>query len=230
MRGYLERCPQRVSEVWILARAGERQRQLRALAQSAGVRVVEVDRARLAAVCGGERHQGAAAFLGEYQYEPLAALLARKAPMLLAADGIEDPRNLGALTRSAAAAGAGGLVIPKDRSASITPAAERAAAGVTAWFPVSRVTNLARALREARAAGGYWVVGLDPIGGADLWSASVPQPCVLVVGGETGLRRLTRKVCDALLRIPMAEGVESLNAAVAGAVVAFEVLGCRRVR
>jgi len=231
VRGYLERCPERVVELWVLSAGGERQRTLLELAQASGVRVIEVvDEARLGAVCGEERHQGVVALLGEYRYESLAELLARKSPVLMAADGLEDPRNLGALVRSAAAAGVGGLVIPKDRSASVTPVAERAAAGVTAWFPVCRVTNLSRALVQARNSGGYWIVGLDPAGDADLWSASVPKPCVLVIGGECGLRRLTRETCDLVLRIPMAGGVESLNAAVAGAVAAFEILSCRRGR
>jgi 23S rRNA (guanosine2251-2'-O)-methyltransferase len=153
----------------------------------------------------------------------LEDVAAARPGLLVAADGIEDPRNLGALVRAIAAAGAGGLIIPRDRAAEVTPSAEKAAAGVTSWFPVVRVVNLSRALGQLKADFGFWAVALDQTGERDLYAGELPAPTVLVVGGETGLRPLVRQNCDVIVRIPMSAGVESLNVAVAAAVGCFEL-------
>lgn len=193
------------------------------MAEGLGIEVHRVGSDEMDLLCGAVPHQGAAASLREFAYRDLQDVAARRSDLLVAADGIEDPRNLGALIRGIAAAGAGGLIIPRDRAAEVTPITEKTAAGVTSWFPVVRVVNLARALEQAKRDFGYWAVALAADGDQSLFGPDLPSPTILVVGGEDGLRPLVRRVCDVTARIPMAEGVESLNVAVAAAVACFEL-------
>ena len=135
---------------------------------------------------------------------------------------MQDPRNLGACLRSAEAAGATAVLIPRDRAAQLSPAAHKASAGSSERVPLIAVTNLARALEQLRELG-YWISGLAGDAEASLWEAELAGPLVLVMGGEEGgMRRLTRERCDRLLAIPMAGAVESLNVSVAAAVCLFE--------
>lgn len=144
---------------------------------------------------------------------------------MLALDELTDPRNVGAILRTAEAAGAAGVLLTRDRMPGLPPALVKSAAGAVEWLPLVRVTNLARAL-EALRDRGYWIVGLD---GAAERSVHDPDgfpglPCVLVAGAEgSGLRHLTREYCHRLLRIPMVGRVESLNASVAAAVGLYEL-------
>jgi len=179
--------------------------------------------AQLDEICGHAQHQGAAAALREFVYGNLEELASSKPDLLIAADGVEDPRNLGALVRSVAAAGAAGLIIPRDRAAQVTPVAEKAAAGVTAWFPIVRVVNLPRTLGQLKSEFGFWITALAHDAQQEIYDADLPQPVVLVVGGEGGIRPLVRRSCDIFVRIPMSGGVESLNVAVAAAVGCFEL-------
>jgi 23S rRNA (guanosine2251-2'-O)-methyltransferase len=144
-------------------------------------------------------------------------------PLLLALDGITDPGNLGALLRSAEAAGAHGALIPSRRAAEVTPVVEKASAGALEHLILDRVVNLNRALEEIRTAG-VWVVGLDGDAAGTLWTCELlTEPVVLVVGAEgRGLGRLIAERADALVRIPMGGRIDSLNAAAAGAVALFE--------
>lgn len=145
--------------------------------------------------------------------------------IVLALDGLTDPRNVGAIIRTAEAVGASALVMARDRAPGWSPALVKAAAGAVEWLPIARVTNLVRSL-VGLAQLGYWLVGLDGEVEWDLFDpAAVPGlPCVLVAGAEgTGLRELTRKTCHRLVRIPMAGRVESLNASVAVAIALFEL-------
>ncbi len=222
VREYLRRQPQEIEALW-LARGGERRADLARLAAAAGIAVSYAEPEALARLAGARQHQGAVALLRQFAYADLEDLGAAGASLLVAADGMEDPRNLGALIRGIAAAGAGGVIIPQDRAAAVTAVVEKAAAGVTAWFPVCRVTNLVRALETLRQEHSYWIVGLAQDAEADLFGADLPRPAVLVVGGESGLRPLVRRSCDLVVSIPMAERVESLNAAVAGALAAYEI-------
>lgn len=172
----------------------------------------------------GAVHQGVVAFLAEASYaDAEATLAAAPAPALLVVlDGVEDPRNLGAVIRVAAAAGAGGVFVPEHRSAGLTPACIKASAGAAFRIPVARVGNLAAFLRRLKERG-IWVIGLDAEG-TSLWGGfDLREPVALVLGGEgKGLRRLTREHCDAVLSLPLAAGVESLNLAVAAGVALYE--------
>jgi 23S rRNA (guanosine2251-2'-O)-methyltransferase len=144
--------------------------------------------------------------------------------LLLLLDGVTDPRNLGACMRTAAGAGADAVIVPRDRSASLTAAGAKAAAGAGEILPLIAVTNLARAMKELQDAG-VWIVGADGEAPHSLYEIDLTGPRAWALGAEgTGLRRLTRERCDALARIPMAEGVESLNVSVAAGVCLFETV------
>lgn len=174
---------------------------------------------RLAAT---RRHQGVVAELGAFPYCELAEVLTSSPRLLIAADQLQDPHNLGALLRTAAAVGIGAVVIPKDGAVGVTPAVEVAAAGAAAVVPVCRVTNLARTLRALRDEG-YWIVGMSPRDGVDLYALDPPARIVVVLGGEDGMRPLVAKSCDLRVSIPMVGRAESLNASVAVAVMVYEV-------
>ncbi|MEU4801075.1 23S rRNA (guanosine(2251)-2'-O)-methyltransferase RlmB [Actinosynnema sp. NPDC023587] len=204
------------------------------LAADRGISVLEVQRGELDRITGGALHQGLGLQVPPYEYaEPRELLkLARESdnpPLLVALDGVTDPRNLGAVVRSAAAFGAQGVVLPQRRSASITAVAWRTSAGTAARLPIAIATNLTRQLREWAEAG-LMIVGLDADGDVDVDGLDLATgPLVVVVGSEgRGLSRLVRETCDQTVSIPMAAGVESLNASVAAGVVLAEVARRRR--
>ncbi|WP_462419058.1 23S rRNA (guanosine(2251)-2'-O)-methyltransferase RlmB [Kytococcus sp. Marseille-QA3725] len=197
------------------------------LASEQGLPLLEAGRPDLDRLTDGEVHQGLVLQVPPYEYPDLADLLdatAEVTPLFVALDGITDPRNLGAIIRSAAAFGAHGLIIPERRSAGVTAAAWRTSAGAAARLPVARVTNLNRALQELRGQG-VFVVGLDADGDVDLPGLPLaPDPLVVVVGSEgKGLSRLTREHCDQIVNIPMSGLTESLNAGTAAAVTLYEI-------
>jgi 23S rRNA (guanosine2251-2'-O)-methyltransferase len=235
VRMALEKHPRDLEGVWLSAsRADARVADIERLAQSAGVAVHRVERDDLDRLAGEARHQGVAAkrrrasAVGE---DDLSALLAQaERPLVLALDGVQDPHNLGACLRSAAAAGAQAVLVPRDNSAPLTAVALRAAAGAAEIVPVIPVTNLARALRALKELG-VWVYGASHDADATLYEADLSGPVALVLGGEgRGLRRLTREHCDGLVRIPMPGAVESLNVSVAAGVCLFEVVRQRSAR
>jgi len=204
------------------------------LATGRGIALLEISRPEMDKLTGGALHQGLAAQVPPYDYahpEDLLALARDSGvpALLVAVDGVTDPRNLGAIVRSAAAFGAHGVLVPERRSAGMTASAWRTSAGTAARMRVARCTNLVRTLKEW-AATGVMVVGLDADGTMDTDSFEMATgPLVLVVGSEgRGLARLTRTVCDATISIPMARTVESLNASVAAGVVLAEVARRRR--
>lgn len=185
----------------------------------------------LSRLCGCDHHQGVALRVGDFPYADFAAALAREVQALdplVVLDCLQDPQNLGAILRSACFFGAAGALIPKDRSAAVTAAVIKIAAGATAALPVFRATNLARTLDELKAAG-LWVVGLDLEGPQSLYDLDLTMPLALVVGNEQrGLRRLIRDRCDLLANIPGSGKIQSLNAANAAAVALAEILRQRR--
>jgi 23S rRNA (guanosine2251-2'-O)-methyltransferase len=218
--------PGAVLEIFLDAtRNDARGRELAALAERLGVRLMRVPTRRLDGFYGGGRHQGvvarvavsdAAASLGEI----LDAI--EGPPLLLVLDGVTDPRNLGACLRVANAAGAHAVIAPRDRSAGITPAVSKVASGAAESTPYLMVTNLARALDELKERN-IWVVGADARAEAELYAAQLPDAVAWVLGAESGgMRRLTRERCDLLVRIPMRGAVESLNVSVAAGVCLFE--------
>jgi 23S rRNA (guanosine2251-2'-O)-methyltransferase len=199
------------------------------LAADAGVAVLEAGRAELDRLTDGALHQGVALRVPAYEYAHPGDLTARAegtgAPALIVAlDGVTDPRNLGAVARSAAAFGAHGVVIPARRSAGVTASAWKVSAGALAHLTVARAPNLVRVLAGYQQAG-LVVAGLDARGGTDVGDLEVADgPLVLVVGSEgRGLSRLAAERCDLLVRIPVAARAESLNAGVAAGIALYEV-------
>ena len=199
-----------------------------------GVPVLEVGRAELDRMTGGVLHQGIGLQVPPYSYTEFRDVLERAvggpdAALLVALDGVTDPRNLGAVVRSAAAFGAHGVVLPERRSSAMTASAWRTSAGAAARLPVARVTNLVRSLKEAQQAG-LVVVGLDADGSLSLDDLEVAvDPLLLVVGSEgRGLSRLVGETCDLRVAIPMTSDTESLNAGIAAAVTLAEVSRRRR--
>ncbi len=194
-----------------------------------GIPILEVSRAELDRLTGGVLHQGIGLQVPPFAYEPFEDLVAASleqptAPLLVALDGVTDPRNLGAVIRSAAAFGAHGVFIPERRASGITATAWRTSAGAAARLPVSQVTNLTRALKQVQQEG-FTVVGLDADGATSLYDLEAAVgPLVIVVGSEgRGLTRLVGATCDLRVGIPMVSTVESLNASVAAAVTLAEV-------
>jgi 23S rRNA (guanosine2251-2'-O)-methyltransferase len=204
------------------------------LASNRGISLLEISRAEMDRKTGGILHQGIALQVPPYQYRELHDVLAAAAesttaPLLVALDGVTDPRNLGAVIRSAVAFGAHGVVITERRSAGVTATAWRTSAGTAARLPIARVTNLVRALKECQD-DGMVVVGLDADGTTSLDELEMAtDPIVVVVGSEgRGLSRLVGETCDVTVSIPMSEAAESLNASVAAAVTLAEIARRRR--
>jgi len=203
--------------------------EVKRLARAAGVRLRVQERSALDRVCGTPNHQGILARRGSYVYRDLGELLDDLAmltepALLVAADSLTDPMNLGNLCRSAFAAGAHGLIIPKDRAAGVTPVVIKAAAGALEYLAVYRVTNLADCLGRLKDAG-LTIVGTDAAATESIYDTDLTQPLALVIGSEDkGLRPRVRQQCDLVASIPMAApSIGSLNAAASGAVVLFEV-------
>jgi 23S rRNA (guanosine2251-2'-O)-methyltransferase len=198
------------------------------LAAGAGVHVLRVARSRLAAAARTEAPQGVLAFATPLPDAGLERLAARAdggpAPFLLVLDGVTDPHNLGALLRSAECAGATGAVLPRHRSAHVTPTVAKAAAGAIEYLQFAVVPGIPAAL-TGLAVAGVWTIGLDAEAPAALWSLEVAtEPVAVVLGAEgRGLSRLTRQRCDLLVSIPQRGAIPSLNVSAAGALACFEV-------
>jgi 23S rRNA (guanosine2251-2'-O)-methyltransferase len=214
----------------------DRVREAFKLASNRGVPLMEAPRAELDRLTDGALHQGLALQVPAYTYAHPDDLLARAAdsgspPLIVALDGVTDPRNLGAVVRSAAAFGAHGVVVPARRAAGMTASAWKTSAGAAARVPVARATNLTRTLQDYRAAG-LFVIGLDAGGSVDIDAVEVAtDPVVLVIGSEgKGLSRLVREACDMVASIPMAGGTESLNAGVAAGIALYEFARKRAAR
>jgi len=211
------------------AERDDRLRDILKLAASRGLPLLEVTRVELDRLTGGAVHQGVALQLPAYEYAHPSDLLGAAfdsdtEPMIVALDSVTDPRNLGAIIRSAAAFGAHGVLIPERRSAGMTAAAWKTSAGAAARIPVARATNLTRTLKEYQKAG-LLLVGLDGESDTDIAEvADASGPLVLVVGSEgAGLSRLVRETCDTVAAIPMSGAVESLNAGVAAGIALYEI-------
>ncbi len=203
-----------------------------ALARENGAVVKEAGAEKLTALTGTEKHGGAAAVMAAAEYADLEDLLSAarergEPPFLILADEIQDPHNLGAIIRTAEAAGAHGLIIPKRRSAGLTAAVFRTSAGAASWLKVARVSNLVETIRELKKRG-IWVYGAEA-DGQPFYSADLSGPIALVVGSEGfGLGRLVRESCDAVLSIDMYGKINSLNASVSAGILMYEVVRHRR--
>jgi 23S rRNA (guanosine2251-2'-O)-methyltransferase len=214
--------------------ADERVTEAIRIAGNTNLALLEVSRAELDRKTGGLLHQGLALQVPPFRYSDLTELIddalgSPTAPLLVALDGVTDPRNLGAVIRSAVAFGAHGVILPERRSAGVTAVAWRTSAGTAARIPVAQVTNLVRALKQCQKSG-MTVVGLDADGDTILDELEIAtEPVVVVVGSEgRGLSRLVGETCDITLSIPMTSAAESLNASVAAAVTLSEIARRRR--
>ena len=193
-----------------------------------GIALLEISRGELDRMTGGVLHQGIGLQVPPFSYETFEDLVAdaleQTEPMLVALDGVTDPRNLGAVVRSAAAFGAHGVFLPERRAAGMTATAWRTSAGAAARLPIAQVTNLTRALKKCQDEG-FTVVGLDADGETSIYELEAAVgPIVVVVGSEgRGLSRLVGETCDLRVSIPITSEVESLNASVAAAVTLAEI-------
>jgi 23S rRNA (guanosine2251-2'-O)-methyltransferase len=206
------------------------------LARRNGVSVRFEERAQLDRTAGTRDHQGVVAIGAARKASTFVDILASanhekgKPGLIVLLDGVEDPHNLGAIIRTALAAGAHGVIIPERRAAGLTDTVARASAGALAHLPVAKVTNLVRTMEELKEAG-YWLVGLDERADKSYTEVDYTSPTGIVLGGEGGgLHELTRKRCDFVVSLPTSGPVKSLNVSVASGVVLFEALRQRRLR
>ena len=199
---------------------GPRLQEIIDVARRASIPVRFETRAALDRLAGTSAHQGVVALGAAQRYADFDGVA--PCEMLVVLDGVEDPHNLGAIIRTAHAAGAGAVVIPERRAAGVTDVVAKAAAGALEHLPVVRVTNINRALEELKHRG-FWIYGLDERGAETYDQVEYASPAAVVLGGEgKGLHEQVRKHCDALVRIPMAGKISSLNVSVAAGVVLFE--------
>jgi len=206
--------------------------EIMALAREKGVMVQKVEKQGLNKFTQETAHQGVIALVSPKAYvtieEILEAVPVGEEPFLVMLDEINDPHNLGAILRSADAAGAHGVIIPRRRSAPLTPTVAKASAGAIEHVPVARVANIVQAIDTLKKHG-LWLVGADPDGSKTLWETRMDGPVALVIGGEDkGLGRLVKDRCDMLVNLPMYGKVNSLNASVAAALFCYEVVRQRR--
>lgn len=206
------------------------------LARKRNIPVRFEERSQLDRLADSKDHQGVIALAAAATSATLDDILAKanagagrgEKGLIVLLDGVEDPHNLGAVIRTALAAGAHGVVIPERRASGLTDTVARASAGALAHLPVAKVTNLARAMEELKEAG-YWLVGLDERAGQSYTEADYTSPVGIVLGGEgKGLHELTQKRCDFVVSLPTVGPVKSLNVSVASGVVLFEALRQRR--
>jgi len=196
-----------------------------------GIAVRFVSRMELDRMAGHNGHQGVVAVTSAKQYNDLDDVIAAKRgqySLVVVLDGVEDPHNLGAILRTADAAGANGLVIPERRAAGVTGTVTKASAGASEHLPIAKVTNISRTLEELKEKG-LWIVGLDERGSQTYDSVDYKMDCAVVLGAEgKGIHDLVRKKCDFLVSIPMLGKVPSLNVSVAAGVVLYELVRQRK--
>lgn len=235
VQAMLDKAPKRVKRVYLLrGRVDSRVQVVGDLAQQHDVPVERLSPEDIDRMADGGVHQGVIALVTPSQLwseEMLTHLLdnLEGPPLLLVLDGVTDPHNLGACLRSADAAGAQAVIIPRDRSASLSPTVRKVACGAAETVPLVAVTNLARTLKQLQQRG-LWVVGTAGEAEQLIYQVDLKVPSVIVMGAEgSGMRRLTREHCDYLAKLPMAGGVSSLNVSVAAGVCLFEAVRQRRL-
>ena len=226
----------RVEEIAVISEGrGPALLELLSLAKRRGVKISYRTRDQLTAMAGDAHHQGVVARVAEVGYASLGDLLAipagrGEAPFLLVLDQVQDPRNLGAVLRTAEATGVHGVVVPKHHSAGLTGAAAKSAMGAADLVPVARESNLVHVLEMLKKEG-IWTIGAVPSGGQLPWELDLAGPLCLVLGGEgEGLRPLVARTCDLLASLPMRGRLGSLNVSAAAAVLCYEVVRQRAAR
>ncbi|MBT0571196.1 23S rRNA (guanosine(2251)-2'-O)-methyltransferase RlmB [Curvibacter sp. CHRR-16] len=227
-------APQSIVEIYVdPSRRDARMRQFVQRAQEAGLRLIEADGMRLAKLAGSHGHQGVAARVNPIAQvhsldDLLDSLPADQPTLILVLDGVTDPHNLGACLRVADGAGAHCVIAPKDHAAGINATVAKVASGAAETVPYFMVTNLARTLNELKERN-IWVIGTSDQATHDVYQVDLKGPVALVLGAEgAGMRQLTSKTCDQLVRIPMQGAVESLNVSVASGVCLYEALRQRK--
>jgi 23S rRNA (guanosine2251-2'-O)-methyltransferase len=229
VRGLLARSGGRVRHLYIDARRDDpRMREVVQLAQQLGIKPERVDAKQLAMRAADGNHQGVIAEVDPmpawHEDELIEAIAGASDPLVLVLDGVQDPHNLGACLRTADACGAIAVVVPKDRAAGMNATVRKVAAGAAETTPLATVTNLARTLKLLKDAG-QWIVGADMAGTQLAWQADFTGSKALVMGSEgEGLRDLTRKSCDFLVRLPQLGAVESMNVSVACGMLLYEAV------
>jgi len=223
------REPERLIELFVLkGRDDKSVHDIVSQARGFGISVQFCQRKTLDDKVDGGQHQGVVAKVKpakQYNENDLAAIVeSSKLPFLLILDGVTDPHNLGACLRTADAAGVDAVVVPKDKSAALTPVVRKVACGAADVIPLVQVTNLARTLRDLQSAG-VWIVGTSGEAESNIYDCKFNGPMALVMGAEgKGMRRLTREHCDELIKLPMAGSVSSLNVSVATGVCLYEIV------
>ena len=198
-------------------------------AREAGIVVVDADRRKLDGMSVTKAHQGVVALVGVNEYCEVSDILdlageRGEQPFIIVCDEVSDPRNLGAIIRSAECAGAHGVIIPKRRSAGLTAIVDKASAGALEHMAIARVPNLVAAI-ETLKKNGLWIYGTAADGSNELWKTDLTGPACIVIGSEgTGISRLVREKCDFVASIPMKGDIDSLNASVAAGVLAYEIV------
>ena len=218
-----------IDKLFVLKDGDGRLGQLVRLAKKEKIVVMETDRRKLDALSKTGAHQGVIALCSATEYASVQDLLDVAAargepPLLVLADGVTDPHNLGAIIRTACAAGAHGLIIPKRRSVGVSETVEKVAAGAVEHLKIARVVNLNAAIKELKSQG-VWIAGTDLTGEKELYQQDLTGPLGVVIGSEgEGMSRLVREQCDFLVKIPMRGSIQSLNASVASGVILYEIL------
>lgn len=209
-------------------------REIVTAAKESNILLEFVDKKRLDVLAGGAMHQGILAQAAAKKYADWEEVLENlgptgETPFFLVLDGIEDPQNLGAILRTADAAGVHCVIIPKHRAVALTPGVARASAGAVEYVAVSRVTNLAQTMDRLKAKG-FWIAGADPQADRTYYSADLTGPLAVVMGSENkGLGKLVREKCDFLIGIPMRGRINSLNVSAAAAVILYEIVRQRSI-
>ena len=224
VREMIAAAPSHIRKLYVKQGTENRFELLIQAVHDSGGQVVTVGRNELARIAGSEAlHQGIVAAVRNYDYAALEQVLALKPDPLLLVDGVTDPRNLGAILRTVECAGIGAIVLAKDRTAGLTPAAIRSSAGAWAHLAVARCGNVAHTLEHLKGES-YWIAAMDPRGETSLYDLDVTRRLTLVLGSEGhGIRKIVRKTADFVVRIPIYGRVSSLNVSVAAAIALFEI-------
>lgn len=214
-------------------RVGQAAEKIKKLAEQHGIKCRIVEKNEIERLAQTPHHQGVIGTLAEFKYADIEDVLERwkssgEKAFILILDCIQDPQNLGSLIRTAHAAGAHGVIIPKDRAAEVTPVVVKASAGAIEHTLVCRVTNIADTIPRLKDAG-IWVIGIEADSRQDIYSFDMNTDMAIVIGSEgKGIRRLVKERCDVCLSIPMKGSISSLNASVAGGIALFEVVRQRQ--
>ncbi|MFV1951566.1 MAG: 23S rRNA (guanosine(2251)-2'-O)-methyltransferase RlmB [Nitrospinota bacterium] len=205
------------------------------LAEDRGIRVDKGEVEDIDKICGSLSHQGIVGIVSEKKVVSLDDLIdlsfkGEGDPCIVILDGVEDPRNLGSIIRSAEVFGMRGVIIPKDRSAGLTATVVKASAGAMEYMPIIKVTNIVRVIEVIKRRG-FWVVGIDMAGETGSYFFKFEGPIAVVIGGESrGIRKLVKRKCDFLVSIPMIGRINSLNVSVASAIIFYEILRRKTVK